>query len=148
MTDYTKAQLKLAQDVTDKLLDGKTLDEKVLDEVTGERILEIVFMPDATLVIEFSGDRKLTISAQDPDCCAILYLVCDDDVTPFKGSFFRGILAKPAECKDEQYSDVHEIQFFELMTSMGSINLVCHNEHNGYYSGTGLKIHLSNFDNA
>jgi hypothetical protein len=47
-------------------------------------------------------------------------------------------MIKPALYQES--GDVHEIAFYEFMTSTGSFTLASHNEHNGYYGGTSIDI--------
>jgi len=97
-------------------------------QITGDDNLRIVF--EDLSVLEFE---------QYQSCCEHKYLVCDDNLEEFVGAKFVHIELKDCTSTDTDW-DVHEISFFEVMTSIGCFTIAAHNEHNGYYSGTDLDL--------
>ena len=80
------------------------------------------------------GSYTLNITDQ-PDSCENRYFKVDDDLDEFKGNIFYGLEIRPTSDPD--------VQFLEIATSFGPLNIACMNEHNGYYAGFNLEYTLS-----
>jgi hypothetical protein len=65
---------------------------------------------------------------------------CEDegDFEFHEGAFLRFV--KIVTGDDEDGYEVHETEYCNILTSKGVIQLVCHNEHNGYYGGFSVRI--------
>lgn len=80
-----------------------------------------------------TGNLQVKDNAQS--CCENRYLTTDDDLPSFVGASLVGVDRVEVEAADDDYGDVHEQMFVKLETTAGTITLVAHNEHNGYYGG-------------
>lgn len=97
---------------------------------------------DGELVIRFGGGGTLKVWDNGRSCCESRYMTTDDDLPSFIGAKVVSLEAVDGpdveEVPDEDgctYGEVHEQTFVKLETTMGTITLVTHNEHNGYYGG-------------
>lgn len=114
-----------------------TLD--VLNKFNGA-IIENIYMENDELVI-VGNTGTIYISDEGQSCCECRYMHCEDeaDFDYHIGSTFRF-------CRVSGYGvgdgggDVHELAFCDVLTSKGVIQLVCHNEHNGYYGGFSITV--------
>lgn len=88
------------------------------------------------LNLDLSDGTQLILSDEGQSCCEYRYMVCDDDLTAFAGAKFLGITeGEHRDNPEGEYGAEHEEQFVHILTDRGSITLVTHNEHNGYYGG-------------
>lgn len=62
-----------------------------------------------------------------------------DDLKEYVGSRYFGYSVHYAQYVEDEY-EVHEVQFLEIMTSVGPITMSMHIEHNGYYGGISLSV--------
>jgi hypothetical protein len=98
------------------------------------------------LIITFESGSKIQIMDDGQSCCETRYMHCEDeaDFEYLQGSVFRFIEVVDAPDEENEgageYDDVHEVQFCNILTSKGVIQLTCHNEHNGYYGGFGVEV--------
>lgn len=127
--------------ITERLVGGRYLKDENISPCVGLVIEEMTFF-NSTMYIVFAT-QKLSITNDDPNCCANKYLVCDDDLEFAKGATFTGIVRKTAldQCNDD--GGVHEISFADIVTSKGVVQLAAHNEHNGYYGGIDFSFALN-----
>lgn len=97
--------------------------------------------PSAVLMIYFA-DGLLTIRDDAQSCCETRYMSTDDDLPSFVGEKLVSyeIVDGPnvPYADEDDYGDVHEQTFVKLETTGGTITLVSHNEHNGYYGGISI----------
>lgn len=86
----------------------------------------------------------MTLVARDDgqSCCEHRYMRTDDTLNAFVGATLTGIEIKDAPDQEDEYGDVHEVQFLEVQTSAGAFTVANHNEHNGYYGGFWLTLTL------
>lgn len=90
------------------------------------------------LSIQFVGGGTLCIWDDGQSCCESRYMTTDDELDTFVGAKVVGleVVDGPDVPSDEDdYGDAHEQTFVKLETTMGTITMVTHNEHNGYYGG-------------
>jgi hypothetical protein len=99
--------------------------------------IEHVRMEEDRLEITFS-EGNLTIWDNDQQCCETRYMTTDDDLPSFVGAKLLGYEAVEVVCEDTEY-ERHEQMFVKVETTKGTITLVTHNEHNGYYGGFDVK---------
>lgn len=132
----TPAELKA---ITDRLRGGVSMSEQAVLDCVGLVINEALFFQD-TLHLVFDT-KRLKLTHDSPDCCAVKYLVCDDDLAFIKGAEFRGIVVKDVQ-DISAGSDSHEVQFADVVTSKGTAQLAAHNENNGYYCGISFEAEL------
>ncbi len=72
------------------------------------------------------------------DCTT--YFDTDDDLGYFNGARLVDVVLNPAQCKESTWSQVHDIMFLNILTSVGVITFQAHNVHNGYYEGFEIKV--------
>lgn len=93
-----------------------------------------------TAYIDFDNGTGLKFEDDGQQCCEKRYMDNDgDDLREYIGSQYIGYSVKDAPTIEYDY-DCHEVQFLEILTSVGPITLSMHNEHNGYYSGFMLNV--------
>lgn len=93
---------------------------------------------DGCLRIKFEGGGTLEVRDDGRSCCESRYMSTDDDLSSFVGAkvvSLEAVEGPDIPCEGESYGEVHETMFVKLETTMGTITLVTHNEHNGYYGG-------------
>jgi hypothetical protein len=89
---------------------------------------------DGELVITFrSGTLRIWDNARS--CCENRYMSTDDELDTFVGARLVGLEAVDGPNVESEYGDPHEQVFVKVETTAGTITLVTHNEHNGYYGG-------------
>jgi len=93
------------------------------------------------LHFEFSDGSKIYFSDDGQSCCEHRYMRTDDDLSAFIGAKLLGAEIKDApniECR----GDEHEVQFLDITTDKGVFQMASHNEHNGYYGGFAIRVHV------
>lgn len=93
------------------------------------------------LEITFS-DGQLFIWDNAQNCCENRYMTTDDYLPSFVGAKLLGYEAVAVGAADEEDDDCdnsHDQMFVKIETTKGTITLVTHNEHNGYYGGFKVK---------
>jgi hypothetical protein len=112
----------------------------LLNSFSDDPIAKIIMDGDE-LLISFESGREITISDHGQSCCEHRYMHCEDegDFEFHEGAFLRFVQIV-AGGDDEDGYEVHETEYCNIFTSKGVIQLVCHNEHNGYYGGFCVRI--------
>lgn len=119
---------------------GKTIkDVGFPDENLDNRLRSHRYMEDR-LILEFEDGTGLMIWDNGQSCCEARYMTTDDDLPYYVGSEFRGAEVRDAESREDEYGDVHELQFLLIHTGLGTFTIETHNEHNGYYGGFWLVV--------
>lgn len=93
---------------------------------------------DEALCVRFAGGGALRVWDNGQSCCESRYMTTDDDLPSFVGAkvvSLEAVEGPDIPYEEESYGDVHEQMFVKLETTAGTITLVTHNEHNGYYGG-------------
>lgn len=85
--------------------------------------------------ISLADTSMLEIYDIGDDGGAYRYITTDDDLSVFIGAEVYVVILKEYKEKDGDHGDIIEIQFLEIVTNIGPITFVCHNEHNGWYGG-------------
>lgn len=88
----------------------------------------------------FEDGKVLSIQDNGQSCCEYRYASTDDDITRVAGEMLLGIDALEHSESAGEYGDVHEMVFLAVRTTGGTITIVHHNEHNGYYGGFGMSL--------
>ena len=91
------------------------------------------------LRVHFEGGGQLSIWDDAQSCCEHRYMTTDDDLPSFIGAKVLSIEEVPGPELTDEYGDHHEQMFVKLETTKGTITLVTHNEHNGYYGGFDVR---------
>lgn len=129
-------------------LDGNNYSRNVLlHEALGLRIVEASL--DEGLKLTCANGWVIVLNDEGQSCCESRYITCDDDVGSLVGGVFYGVRKSTARrewvANDKEYhGEVHEVVFIDVVTSVGSITLCTHNEHNGYYGGFDVTIRMRN----
>ena len=106
----------------------------VLYAVSLDLPIEYVRTDGESLSIGFSAGY-ITIRDDGQSCCETRYMTTDDDLPSFVGAKLLGYDIVQVDCGDTEYGDCHDQMFVKVETTKGTITLVTHNEHNGYYGG-------------
>lgn len=70
------------------------------------------------------------------------YIISEDNLSQFVGAIYYGIEAVGQALEHVEIKDVYEggIMFININTSLGVLQFVAYNEHNGYYSHQAVVI--------
>lgn len=114
--------------------------ESIQKDAVGKEISN-VSLTDDNLIITFTDGTLLNFRDDGQSCCEYRYFSCDgDNLSEFVGAKYVEAYVKDApDIGDDDYG-VHEVCFLEVRTSLGSITVSAHNEHNGYYGGFGIVV--------
>ena len=96
------------------------------------------------LELKFNNNKTLRIIDDGQSCCEERYMTTDDVLSDYVGATLLGMeLKEPVEC-DTNYNDAmaHDTVFLEILTSKGSLTIVNHNRHNGYYAGFDIETRI------
>lgn len=96
--------------------------------------------------ITFEDGSRVAILDEGQSCCESRYMVCDDNLDGWEGATFTGIEQTDGPSTEGEYGEMHEVQFVNVQTDRGRVQLVTHNEHNGYYGGFAVSIIDLNID--
>lgn len=122
--------------------ENKGLDQKEVNLVNSfsDDPIAKMMMDGDELLICFKSGREIVISDHAQSCCEHRYMHCEDegDFEFHEGAFLRFVQIVAGD--DEDGYEVHETEYCNILTSKGVIQLVCHNEHNGYYGGFAVRI--------
>lgn len=103
----------------------------------GRPIAAICVDNEDRLNIEFEGGGNLLIWDSGQSCCEHRYMTTDDDLASFVGAKLVDIEVLDGPNVSE-YDGCHDTQFVRVNTTAGTVTVVTHNEHNGYYGGFEL----------
>ena len=90
------------------------------------------------IALHFTDGSRLEFIQGGGDCCASVYMTCDDDLSSFTGDKYLGHEVLDAPEVEDAY-ETHEMQFLHIRTSGGTITCEGHNKHNGYYGGLDVR---------
>lgn len=118
---------------------------KAIEQSIGCTIRKVFLDEDNNILIFWlSNDSELRIWDGGQSCCEHRFMTTDDNLNEFFGAKFIGIELKSTDvAKDDDYGDVHEIQFLDVNTSKGTFQMANHNCHNGYYGGFYIKASIN-----
>lgn len=97
-------------------------------------------------IISLDDDVKIKVGIDnDWQCCEQWgYVTSQDDLEYFIGAEYLDgrVTNKALETIDLSHLDLYEgsCLFFTVFTSKGDFQLVCYNEHNGYYSHESVVV--------
>jgi len=120
-----------------RMLSGDRGGECFLSAV-GKRI-KAIEVDDDELRLAFEDGSRIKLFDDGQSCCERRYMTCDDDLSYYIGAQLLDAEIKDAPDEEDEYGEVHEVQFLEVKTSKGSFTVASHNEHNGYYGGFWIK---------
>lgn len=125
--------------------DAAGLDGPLVATFDGKTIAKIrqfeAFGAEA-LAFEFTDGTVLNLVDQGQDCCASHYVTVEPgELEHYEGAEFRGFdVSIAGKAEEDEWGEVHEIEFLDVRTSVGILSLSFHNVHNGYYGGISLKV--------
>lgn len=128
------------------MLSGNEDTVDVIKSSLGKTIktIDMIAEHDGTLNITFSDDSTLQLWDGGRSCCESRYMTCEDNLSYFAGAKLTNVniseAASPALDDTDEY---HEIQFLDITTSTGLIQIATHNEHNGYYGGFYIQAKIA-----
>lgn len=131
--------LGLGLGVMINMLSGYNVDTEALKDSVGKTIYRVKLNNDVLRVV-FTDKTCLEFRDCGQSCCERRYMVCDDNLSEFKGAYFQDVEVQDAPNKVGEYGDEHEVQFLRVKTSLGDIVCSNHNEHNGYYGGFSIGV--------
>jgi hypothetical protein len=101
------------------------------------KIIEKVWLDEEKdkLFFKFEDNTGMVIWDDGQSCCEWRYMRTDDTLSEFSGAKLLGLELKDAPDQEDEYGEVHEIQFLDVKTDKGIFQIATHNEHNGYYGG-------------
>ena len=99
----------------------------------GQKIVRVK-MVSHELHLTLDNGKTLVMEDAGQSCCEHRYMSCDDDLNDLVGGFLLGIAVEYGNDPSDDY-DIHEEQFLKIQATTGSITVVNHNGHNGYYGG-------------
>lgn len=111
------------------------------DEFVGRTIRD-AHITDSRLYLNFENGVTIKVFDEGQSCCESRYMTTDDDLSKIVGGSLLNIEAKDGPTETGEYGDEHETCFIEVSTDKGFVTLTNHNEHNGYYGGFRLTIHI------
>jgi len=126
------------------LTDNSEESRAAIESVSGKTIrkVEMLDIGDGALVLAFDN-ATLTIEDDGRSCCENRYMTTDDELADFVGAEFRGVELRDGPELMTKYGEPHEQQFLYVNTSIGTLVVTTHNEHNGYYGGFWIKAFLN-----
>lgn len=92
------------------------------------------------LTLKFTDGSSINFYDDGQSCCETRYMVCNDNLSEYKGSTLVTAELADAPNIQDRYGEEHEVQFLRVQTSSGVIVVSNHNEHNGYYGGFSIRV--------
>ena len=108
-----------------------------LEEAKGRRVLAVSLADDALRVHLTGGALKIYDDGQS--CCEARYITCDDDLGGCDWGTLVGVEQRGGAWEEGSSAECHETAFVVVTTSLRTITICTHNEHNGYYGGFALR---------
>ena len=102
---------------------GKRIEKVWLDEENDKLRFNL---EDGTQLVMWDGGQS---------CCEHRYMRTDDDLNEYCGAILEDFELKDAPDVEDEWGEVHEVQFLDVKTNKGIFQMANHNEHNGYYGG-------------
>lgn len=123
------------------MLSGDVESQIALRSCLGKTIRAATLGDDDKLSLGFTDGSTLVLWDDGQSCCESRYMRTDDELN-IAGQTLLGAEVVDGPSSDEEYGDVHEIQFLNLTLSGGVVQFSNHVEHNGYYGGFMLRAAL------
>lgn len=115
---------------------------ELLEAALGKEITKAGLDPDDdAFLMRFADGTGVRLKDDGQSCCEHRYMVCDDDPNRLVGGTLQKVeVVDGPDGEDDEWGNVHEIQFLNITASTGMIQLATHNEHNGYYGGFSIRV--------
>ena len=118
------------------LLGGNADTIKAIEASKGQKIYKAELSPEGDGELLLYLDRHVLVLRDDGrSCCEHRYMTTDDELSDFAGSEFYGAELRDGPETTSEWGEPHETQFLYVNTSIGTLVVTTHNEHNGYYGG-------------
>lgn len=104
----------------------------------GEPITHVAEADNVLVIGLDSGSLRIWDDGQS--CCESRYMMTDDQLHTFVGAKLVGLEMVAGPDLYDEVGDAHEQMFVKVETTAGTITLVTHNEHNGYYGGFDVRV--------
>lgn len=119
--------------------------QKTVEAVKGSlgKTFTTLELADDNLVLTFEDNMKLKLWDGGQNCCERRYMRTDDNLSDYVGGQLLDIELRDAPYQEDEYDEVHEVQFLAVKTSKGMFVISNHNEHNGYYGGFYIEAEVS-----
>lgn len=104
------------------------------------RVITSVVLDSDVLRFMFADGSQMNLWDDGQSCCENRYMVTEDDLSLYSGAMLVNIEVRDAPDMEDEYDNVHEVQFLEVMTNRGCFTMSTHNEHNGYYGGFCVRM--------
>ena len=129
-----------------KMLGGNEKAVKAIQSSLGKEIMGLELRenggnPD-DLLFTFTDSTAMKVWDGGQSCCEHRYMHTDDVLSDFVGATLMDIEVRDAPNVEDEYGDVHEVQFLVVTTSKGAFTVETHNEHNGYYGGFWIEAEI------
>lgn len=98
-------------------------------------------LDDDKLHFAFTDGTGLVLFDEGQSCCESRYMRTDDDLSRAVGATLVKLERRDAPSIEDEYGE-HEVQFLDITTSAGVLQMASHNEHNGYYGGFWIVARL------
>lgn len=108
----------------------------------GKTIAKLALADDNVLRISFDDGSAIAGLDNGQSCCESRYMRTDDTLSDYEGAVLNDIEITEAPDVADRYG-AHEVQFFRLLTSKGTVTFSNHNEHNGYYGGFHIVLRVT-----
>jgi hypothetical protein len=122
-------------------LGGNEESYQIYQSILGKRIEAIRLDKEANggdggLWLQMVGLERPVLLVDDArSCCESRWMECDDNLPYFVGAEITEVETRSGADATEEYGDVKETLFVNIVTSAGPIELKAYNSHNGYYGG-------------
>lgn len=119
-------------------------EELTIEHFAGRKIVraewrEDVGDADKAMTLVFADGKAMCIADLGQSCCEARYATCDDDLKIVEGETLIGVEDFVFKDAESEY-DEHEQVFIGIKTTGGTLTVVNHNEHNGYYGGFWMQF--------
>ncbi len=119
------------------MFDYRKKAKALVDSLLG-RIISSILLRDSDIFIAFEDGSSLKVWDDGQSCCETRYITSDESFEHYSGSKFLGLEMReftyPEDHQEDEYM-CHECEILFIKTSVGDVDFVTHNEHNGYYGG-------------
>lgn len=118
------------------MLGGNEETVKAINESIGKRIQKVwLDEENDRLRFDLEDGTQLVMWDGGQSCCEHRYMRTDDVLEEYDGAILLDFELKDAPDIEDEWGEVHEVQFLDVKTDKGIFQMANHNEHNGYYGG-------------
>ena len=127
---------RLGMGVMLRMMGGNEETVKSINESIGKRIQKVwLDEENDQLRFDLEDGTQLVMWDGGQSCCEHRYMRTDDVLEEYDGAILLDFELKDAPDIEDEWGEVHEVQFLDVKTDKGIFQMANHNEHNGYYGG-------------